>query len=42
MEQDELEAHEQQLLNTIENDEDDDEENERTRQSLNEQLGNST
>ncbi len=40
VEQDELEAYEQQLLNTIEEDEDDDEENEQTRQSLNEQLRN--
>ncbi len=44
VEQDELEAHEQQLLNLIEDDDDenDNEENEQTRQSLNEQLRNST
>ncbi len=40
-EQDELETHEQQLLNVVKNDEDDDEANEQERQSLNEQLKNS-
>ncbi len=41
-EQDELEAHEQQLLNPAKDDDDgdNDEENERTRQSLNDQLRN--